>query len=59
MTMQQTAKEVGKQRKYGLSFESTADQTTGDLSLTCVGDGPGHDDGNITHFSMPKCNEKL
>lgn len=59
MTMQQTTKEVGKQRKYSLSFEPTADEINGDLSLTYVGDELGHDDGNLTHFSMPKCNEKL
>lgn len=59
VTMQQTTKEVGKQRKYSLSFEPTADEINGDLSLTYVGDELGHDDGNLTHFSMPKCNEKL
>lgn len=59
MTMQQTTKEVGKQRKYNLSFEPTADEINGDLSLTYVGDELGHYDGNLTHFSMPKCNEKL
>lgn len=38
MTMQQTTKEVGKQRKYSLSLGPTADEINGDLSLTYVGD---------------------
>lgn len=59
MTMQQTTKEMGKQRKYSLSLELTADEINGDLSLTYARDELGHDDGNLTHFSMPKCNEKL
>lgn len=57
--MQQATKEVGKQRKYSLSFEPTADEINEDLSLIYVGDELGHNDGNVTHFSMPKCDEKL
>lgn len=59
MTRQQTAKEVDKQRKYSLRFEPAAVQINGDLSFTYLGDGLGHDEGKRTHFSMPKCNEKL
>lgn len=59
MTMQQTTKEMGKERKYSLSFEPAADEINEDLSLTYAGDELGHNDESLTHFSMPKCDEKL
>lgn len=49
----------GEAKKIQLTLELTADEINGDLSLTYARDELGHDDGNLTHFSMPKCNEKL
>lgn len=49
----------GEAKKIPFIFEPTIDEINGDLSLTYVGDELGHNDGNLTHFSMPKCDEKL